>query len=167
MKFVLICSDCNSIVRLMTEVQKNVAASDVGDSTPDDVWDDFASDFWKTSLPHFRQRGFVYCAGPVSALVPHTGSPELTSSYELLNELIHYNSETNLLAALEDQSTLAIHDASSSMHVSAQDKNPLEEPSGQGEAKECHTAMPLLYLDNIYRYDTMTKSKNIFAPIMW
>lgn len=130
----------------MTEVQKNAAASDVGDSISDDVWDDFASDFWKTSLPHFRQRGFVYYADPVSAYEPHTGNPELARSYELLNELIHYNSETNLLATLEDQSTPAIPD---SMHVSAQDKRPLEEPSGQGIAKECYTEMPLFYLGNI------------------
>ena len=99
-------------------MQKDAASSDIGSAAPDEnVWDDFASDLWETRLAFFRQRGVVYCAAPATNLASKADGGELTRSHELLNELIHYSSETNLLAAIENSHASTTLDASNSLHT--------------------------------------------------
>ncbi len=95
--------------RLISEVQKHVTQSDV--PTPEakpEMWDDFVPDFWELKLPHFRQRAYVYSRststcqvgglfldirGALAGMLDRQNS----HSSEILNDLIHYSSETNLL----------------------------------------------------------------------
>ncbi len=89
-------------------MQKCVTQSDV--PTPEvkpDKWDDFVPELWELKLPHFRQRGYVYSrstsvsgAGPpldFRGVVAGMLERETSHSSEILNDLIHYSSESNLL----------------------------------------------------------------------
>lgn len=112
--------------RLIDDVKKNVSHSDLTTPEPkDEKWDDFIPDLWDSRLPHFRQRGYVYSRGSPSPDVKRRGlgaTQEGTgASSEILNELIHYSSETNLLA-LDDQ------DVPSDSTVPTPDYTPVKQP---------------------------------------
>ena len=111
--------------RLIADVKKYVSHSDLHTPEPkDEKWDDFIPDLWDTRLPHFRQRGYVYSRGSPSPDIKRRGlgAQEGTgTSSEILNELIHYSSETNLLV-LGDQ------DVPSDSTVSTPEFSPVKQP---------------------------------------
>ena len=63
-------------------------------------WCDFIDDLWDRKLPHFRRKGYVYSSNP--------SSPEPSSAEEgpqtskVVNELINYSSETNLMELADE-----------------------------------------------------------------
>ena len=65
----------------------------------DDKWSDFVEDLWERRLPHFRHRGYVFSSAQSSPLLGSDGE----HSSKILDELIHYSSETNLLEIIEDE----------------------------------------------------------------
>ena len=67
----------------------------------EEKWSDFVDDLWDRKLPHFRRKGYVYSSSPQ----PSTpGSPESSpKSSKVVNELIHYNSETSLVEIADEE----------------------------------------------------------------
>lgn len=116
---------CFFPTRLTVEVQKHVTHQDLQTPEPsEEKWDDFISDLWDTRLPHFRQRGYVYSSIPSSEMESSVPQGREHKSSEILNELIHYNSETNLLEAAEHEETLSVTESGipveSSVEISIQ-----------------------------------------------
>ena len=63
-------------------------------------WSDFVDDLWDRKLPHFRRKGYVYSNGPSSPVIK---TPEETPrSSKMVNELIHYSSEINVLELMDE-----------------------------------------------------------------
>ena len=89
----------SQLLRLITEVQAEVSHNELNTPEPkEDKWDDFIADLWDTWLPHFRQRGYVYSSTPTHYLeAGNTPAGRGNRSSQILSELIHYSSDTNLL----------------------------------------------------------------------
>lgn len=68
--------------------QKEVASPE-----PEEEWSDFIDQLWDSSLPYCRQGGYVH-GQPLEGTETPTGS--YSRSSEILNELIHYSSESSL-----------------------------------------------------------------------
>ena len=89
-------------LRLVTDMQSRFSRSELVTPEPRDVrWDDFVADLWDQRLPHFRQQGFVY--SKATGTPPHARLLGEGDQSSILNELIHYSSETNLLTIFEEE----------------------------------------------------------------
>ena len=93
-------------------------------------WDDFIPDLWDSQLPHFRHRGYVYSKGSPSPDIKHRGlgtaQEGVGTSSGILNELIHYSSETNLLELSDEQEVPSVEST-----VSTPELTPLKQPPQQ------------------------------------
>ena len=80
---------------------QSVVHSDVAIPEPkEERWSDFVDDLWDRKLPHFRRKGYVYSNGPSSPVIK---TPEETPrSSKMVNELIHYSSEINMLELMDE-----------------------------------------------------------------
>lgn len=104
----------SQLLRLITEVQAEVSHNELNTPEPkEDKWDDFIADLWDTWLPHFRQRGYVYSSTPTHYLeAGNTPAGRGNRSSQILSELIHYSSDTNLLETMENASSISsLHDS--------------------------------------------------------
>ncbi len=95
--------------RLITRVQRTRSQSEL--STPEPIeekWNEFISDLWEKRLQNFRRTGYNVRTFPAStSKAPET--IDVTESYStILNELIRFTSERNLLDAFaEDELNLS------------------------------------------------------------
>ena len=80
---------------------QSVVRSDMAIPEPkEERWSDFVDDLWDRKLPHFRRKGYVYSNGPSSPVIK---TPEETPrSSKMVNELIHYSSEINVLELMDE-----------------------------------------------------------------
>lgn len=80
---------------------QSVVRSDVAIPEPkEERWSDFVDDLWDRKLPHFRRKGYVYSNGPSSPVIKtHEETPR---SSKMVNELIHYSSEINVLELMDE-----------------------------------------------------------------
>lgn len=80
---------------------QSVVCVDVSIPEPkEERWSDFVDDLWDRKLPHFRRKGYVYSTGPSS---PATKPAESPHSSKMVNELIHYSSEVNMLEFIDEE----------------------------------------------------------------
>lgn len=99
-----------SLCRLINEVQVKVSHTEVTSPEPsDDKWSDFVEDLWECRLPNFRRRGYMYSSAPSSPLL---GGAESEQSSKILEELIRYSSETNLLDIIDEDEEMPVFDPS-------------------------------------------------------
>lgn len=89
---------CHRLISHMQSiVHQDVTAPE---SVEDNKWSDFIDDLWDRKLPHFRRKGYVYSSTPPS---PELGAAEENPEpSKVVEELIHYNSETNLMELADE-----------------------------------------------------------------
>ncbi len=91
------------VYRLITRVQRTRSHSELSSPEPiEEKWNEFISDLWDKRLQNFRRTGYNVRTFPASNLkAPET--IDVTESYStILNELIRFTSERNLLEAFAD-----------------------------------------------------------------